>query len=150
CWIRTTMPIIHRIISRLRNDEMRYMDSAYTNASAANEKGLGADASERKRARDGGPGHGKGIVAVSPDHLRREKEKIRVAPICDDEWKPACRSFAVLCSRLCMHNELRSRNFLLKPFSFMTVGNNQLTIAYGGRAVRLAPVSSDFDSCTVP
>ncbi|KYM99901.1 hypothetical protein ALC62_09522 [Cyphomyrmex costatus] len=33
---------------------------------------------------------GKGIVAVSPDHLWREKEEIRVAPICDDEWKPAC------------------------------------------------------------
>ncbi|EGI68741.1 hypothetical protein G5I_02520 [Acromyrmex echinatior] len=37
CWIRTTMPIIHRIISRLRNDEMRYMDSAYTNASEKEE-----------------------------------------------------------------------------------------------------------------
>ncbi|KYN20572.1 hypothetical protein ALC57_07061 [Trachymyrmex cornetzi] len=36
-WIRTTMPIIHRIISRLRNDETRYVDSAYTNASEKEE-----------------------------------------------------------------------------------------------------------------
>jgi len=40
-----------------------------------------------------------------------------------------------------MHNELQSRNSLLKPSGFTTVGNNQLTIAYVGRAVRMAPVS---------
>lgn len=92
--------------------------------------------------------NGKSIVADSS--LEREKEKIRAAPICDDESKATCylfaRSFAlsrnssVLCLRLCMHNELESRNSLLKPSSFTTVGNNQLTIAYVGKAIRMAPV----------
>ncbi|TGZ55324.1 Uncharacterized protein DBV15_07392 [Temnothorax longispinosus] len=97
-------------------------------------------------------GHRRRVAGSSPE---RKREDHGCTDICDDESKPACalfvrslvRSFAlsrnssVLCLRLCMHNELQSRNSLLKPSSFTTVENNQLTIAYVGRAVRMAPVS---------
>jgi len=36
-----------------------------------------------------------------------------------------------------MHNELRSRNSLLKPFGFTTGGSNQLTIARAGSTAGL-------------
>lgn len=61
------------------------------------------------------------------------------------------RNFSVLCSRLCMHNELQSRNSLLKlkPSDFTTVGNNQLTIisAYVRKDGKNDACFFDFDRC---
>ncbi|KYM83865.1 hypothetical protein ALC53_05725 [Atta colombica] len=111
----------HRIISRLRNDEMK----------AANEKGLGAappcflhlqhlcrearlfrlrdSATPRKGREYRGPGHG--IVAVSSCHLWREKEKIRIALICDDEWKLRLAPVPPILIAVLCRNRRRSVNF---------------------------------------
>lgn len=112
------------------------------------------DASPRKgRARgSSGPRLTACVAGSSPEGKREQQERTDVRYATTYRSRRAVRSlarsfvrsrnFSVLCSRLCMHNELQSRNSLLKAFGFTTEGNNQLTIAYAEKAIRIAPVSS--------